>query len=113
MRATMTPGLIPGLIPGLTPSFRHAAVRRAGRFCLAACLLLSLIQFGLTPWLGLRVQILISAVVASLALQGIALMMIVSLGRVRFVAVRRRARDLELWRVRSVWRQHEPVLTGE
>lgn len=85
----------------MTSCNRSAAVKRAARICLVAVAAMGAAQLGLMPWLDPRGRLLLSAVVASLASQGIVLMLIVSFGRLRFVTVRRRAR--RFGRVRNPW----------
>ncbi len=92
-------------------SNRNTAIKRAARVCLVAAALMGLAQFGLGPVLDERGQLLVSALDASLALQGIGLMLIVSFGRLRFVASRRRLRGLMSRRVvRNPWYRPEVAI---
>ena len=85
-------------------SNRNTAIKRAARGCLVAVAVMSVTQFGLSPLLDERGQLLVSALDASLASQGIGLMLIVSFGRLRYVALHRKLRELTLRRVvRKPW----------
>lgn len=85
-------------------SNRNTAIKRAAKGCLVAVAVMSVAQFGLSPVLDERGQLLVSALDASLALQGIGLMLIVSFGRLRFVTPRRHLRELLSRRVvRNPW----------
>ena len=85
-------------------SNRNTAIKRAARGCLVAVAVMSVTQFGLSPLLDERGQLLVSALDASLASQGIGLMLIVSFGRLRYVALHRKLRELTLRRVvRNPW----------
>jgi hypothetical protein len=83
---------------------RNTAIKRAAKGCLVAVAVMGVAQFGLSPLLDERGQLLVSALDATLALQGIGMMLIVSFGRLRVVALRLRLRELALRRVvRNPW----------
>lgn len=90
---------------------RNTAIGRAAKGCLVAVAVMSVAQFGLSPVLDERGQLLVSAVDASLALQGIGLMLIVSFSRLRWVVLRRQWRALASRRaVRNPWYRPEVAI---
>lgn len=90
---------------------RNTAIKRAAKGCLVAVAVMSVAQFGLSPVLDERGQLIISALDASLALQGIGLMLMVSFGRYRFVTLRRQLRELTPRRVvRNPWYRPEMAI---
>lgn len=85
-------------------SNRNTAIKRAAKGCLVAVALMGVAQFGLSPMLDERGQLLVSALDATLALQGIGMMLIVAFGRLRLVALHRKLRELTQRRVvRNPW----------
>ena len=92
-------------------SNRNTAIKRTAKVCLVAVAVMGLAQFGLSPALDERGQLIVSALDASLALQGIGLMLIASFGRFRVVALRRQLRELTLRRVvRNPWYRSEVAI---
>lgn len=88
---------------------RYSAIKRAARLCGVAAVVMGVMQFGLAPWLNPVGRLLVSALDASLAMQGVCLMLMVAYGRLRIRSIRRSVRDVWQWRVRNAWYPARPV----
>jgi hypothetical protein len=89
---------------------RYSAIKRAARLCGVAAVAMGVMQFGLAPWLNPGGRLLVSAFDATLALQGICLILMVAYGRLRLMSIRRKVRDVWQWRVRNMWYPAQPVM---